>query len=59
MIRNHKVQISNSLPTGRQANIKGISKFRNEILKRVQNDMFVMPNQVLNLLQDLRFRHLI
>ena len=33
------------------------------ILKRVQhkvqNDILVMPNQVLNLIQDLRFWHLV
>jgi hypothetical protein len=29
-------------------------KFQNGILKRVQNDILVMPNQVLNLIQDLR-----
>jgi hypothetical protein len=34
-------------------------KFQNGILNQVQNDTFVMPNQVLNLIQDLRFRHLI
>ena len=34
-------------------------KSQNEILKRIQNDALVMPNQVLNLIQDLRFRHLI
>jgi len=34
-------------------------KVQNWILKRVQNDILVMPNQVLNLIQDLRFRHLI
>jgi hypothetical protein len=31
----------------------------NRILKRVQNDILVMPNQVLNLIQGLRFRHLL
>jgi hypothetical protein len=44
------------------------AKFQNPILKsktlnlfqgKVQNDTIVMPNQVLNLIQDLRFRHLI
>ncbi len=43
-------------------------KAKNRILKsetlnlfqgKVQNDTLVMPNQVLNLIQDLRFRHLI
>jgi hypothetical protein len=34
-------------------------KCKNKILKRVQNDILLMPNQVLNLIQDLRFRHLI
>ena len=34
-------------------------KVQNRILKQVQNDTLVMPNQVLNLIQDLRFRHLI
>ncbi len=29
-------------------------KVQNQILKRVQNDILVMPNQVLNLIQDLR-----
>jgi len=29
-------------------------KFQNEILKRVQNDTLAMPNQVLNLIQDLK-----
>jgi predicted RNA methylase len=29
-------------------------KVQNWILKRVQNDVLVMPNQVLNLIQDLR-----
>ena len=36
-------------------NVKG----QDWILKRVQNDTLVMPNQVLKLIQDLRFRHLI
>jgi len=30
------------------------AKIQNGILKRVQNDTLVMPNQVLNLIQDLR-----
>ena len=29
-------------------------KVQSRILKRVQNDTLVMPNQVLNLIQDLR-----
>jgi len=29
-------------------------RVQNGILKRVQNDILVMPNQVLNLIQDLR-----
>ena len=29
-------------------------KIEKEILKQVQNDILVMPNQVLNLIQDLR-----
>jgi len=29
-------------------------KVQKGILKRVQNDILVMPNQVLNLIQDLR-----
>ncbi len=41
-----KVQISKSKC---QMNVK----LQNQILKRVQNDTLVMPNQVLNLIQDL------
>jgi hypothetical protein len=34
-------------------------KVQNDILNQVQNDILVMPSQVLNVTQDLRFRHLI
>jgi hypothetical protein len=34
-------------------------KVQNKILNRVQNDMVVVPNRVLNLIQDLLFRNLI
>jgi hypothetical protein len=34
-------------------------KVQDQILNQVQNDILVMPNQVLNLIQDLRFGHLI
>jgi len=34
-------------------------QIHHEILKRVQNDIIATPNQVLNLIQDLKISHLI